>query len=98
MSVKFYKRKPSFIEAVRLLNTEESIKECYEFTKGHELGYGVFNTPAYILQKVHESNGLSISTDIEEDVVPFGCWIIKGTKGDLYWITDEVFRHLYEVV
>lgn len=34
MSVKFYKRKPSFIQVIKITGTEENLKEIYEFTKG----------------------------------------------------------------
>ena len=34
MSVKFYKRKPAFIQAIKITGTEENLKEIYEFTKG----------------------------------------------------------------
>lgn len=35
MSVKFYKRKPAFIQAIKITGTEENLKEIYEFTKGY---------------------------------------------------------------
>lgn len=34
MSVKFYKRKPAFIQVIKITGTEENLKEIYEFTKG----------------------------------------------------------------
>lgn len=39
MSVKFYKRKPKFLEAIQLVDTAESINQCYAFTKSAMLKY-----------------------------------------------------------
>lgn len=112
MSVKFYKRKPKFLEAIQLVDTEESIKQCYAFTQNAILKYhdnlrkiieqkdaDFFDNPPYLIEEVREMKGSPISTrKDEEEIVPFDCWIIKNTKGDFYWCTDEVFRDLYEVV
>lgn len=38
MSVKFYKRKSAFIQAIKITGTEENLKEVYEFTKGYTGG------------------------------------------------------------
>lgn len=112
MSVKFYKRKPKFLEAIQLVDTEESIKQCYAFTKNalikyhdelreiiEQEGTDFLDNHPYLMEEVHEAKGLPIAPRYnEEEIVPFGCWIIKNTKGDFYWLTDEVFRDLYEVV
>lgn len=112
MSVKFYKRKPKFLEAIQLVDTAESINQCYAFTKSailkydediknlvEEKGIEILDNPPYLYKAVHDSNELAIATkEGERTIVPFGCWIIKNTKGDFYWCTDEVFRDLYDVV
>ena len=111
-NVKFYRRKPIYLEAIQLVDTEESIKQCYAFTKDAILKYhdelreiieqkgkDFFDNPPYLIKEARAVKGLTIAPrKDEEEIVPFGCWIIKNTKGDFFWCTDEVFKDLYEVV
>ena len=99
MSVKFYKRKPKFIEAIQLVDTAESINQCYAFAKSVMLKYDEDIKNLDLYKAVHDLNGLAIATKEEEiTIIPFGCWLIKYREDVFYWLTDEVFRDLYEVI
>lgn len=90
-----YVKKPVEVEALQLLNNDESIANVIQFLFGdfsndHILG-------AFIsIVKMNE--GIIIET-LEGDLkASFGDYIIKGVKGEFYPCDEEIFNLTYEKV
>ena len=86
-----YRKKPVVIEAIQLLETDESVQETIKFV-GEDL-----------IIKEQQSLDLSNPTfyirTLEGDMkVDFGSYIIKGVQGEFYPCKQDIFEATYERV
>jgi len=90
-----YRKKPVVIEAVQLLNTDESIKECIDFIwwnkiKGEQM--------QRCIKTVKRKNGMNIQT-LEGDMkANFGDYIIRGVNGEHYPCKPDIFEKTYDKI
>lgn len=81
-----YRKKPVVIEAVRFLDTPESIQELSEFMdKTIKIDYATPNKPT-----------LTINTLEGDHIANVGDYIIKGVKGEFYPCKPDIFKMTYE--
>ncbi len=83
-----YRKKPVIIEAIKFLNTAESLSALSEF-----IGDTI---------KVDHSNPdkptLKIDTLEGQHIASVGDYIIKGVKGEFYPCKPDIFKATYEKV
>ena len=97
-----YRKKPVVVEAVQLLNTYDSIKECIEFTRGTKINGDNDPKEEYRLHMyaniIRTEGGINIST-LEGDMkASFGDFIIKGVNREFYPCKPDIFEKTYEEV
>jgi hypothetical protein len=91
-----YRKKPVEVEAVRLMNTEESILKVVSF-----LGYGSIvegEEVRLILEMVRANEGISIATLEGTMKADFGDYVIRGIQGEFYPCKPNIFEATYEKV
>lgn len=92
-----YTKRPVTIEAIQLLNNDESIVECIEFVFNIGMETSVFGQMATI-DDVKAKGGFEIPTLEGNMKVSFGDYIIKGVEGEFYPCHSFKFEELYEKV
>ena len=96
-----YRKKPVIVKAVQLVDTKDSVIECFEFIEGkeykkffkeHERECSVlmFNTERY--------GGIDIPTLEGNTKASFGDYIIEGVNGEHYACKPDIFDKNYELV
>lgn len=86
-----YTKKPVTIEAIQLLNNDNSIIECVEFV----FNVGLENITT--IDNVKLNNGFEIPTLEGKLKATFGDYIIKGIKGEFYPCKEEIFNETYTI-
>lgn len=90
-----YRKKPVVIEAIKLVNTEESMTEAVKFVFNEDME-GVY---ADMMFDIIDSNEGLIITTLEGDMkADFGDYIIKGVKNEVYPCKPDIFEMTYEKV
>lgn len=89
-----YIKKPVTIEAVQLLNNDESIIECIEFVFEIGMETSIFGQIATI-DNVKVNGGFEIPTLEGNMKASFGDYIIKGVEGEFYPCKEEIFNKTY---
>lgn len=95
--IKKFRKKPVVIEAIRLLNNDDSIEACVEwvFKVGMEtslIGKSV------TVDDVKNKGGFYIPTLEGNMKAEFGDYIIKGVNGEFYPCKPDIFTKTYEAV
>lgn len=90
-----YRKKPVIIEAVQLLDNDDSIVECIEFVYNMGMKTSLFGLNATI-NKVRANKGFVITTLEGNMNVSFGDYIIKGVNGEFYPCKPDIFEKTYE--
>lgn len=87
-----FRKKPVVIEAVEVAG----VTRCYR--TGMEKILPEWVQEAYGAGRLTptEDYGLSVVTMEGTMSAPREAWLIKGTKGELYFCNDEIFRDIYE--
>ena len=81
-----YKKKPVVVEAVRFVDTEESILKLLELGLNPvQIDYDAPDNP---ILKIETLEGLMIATE--------GDYIIKGVQGEFYPCKPDIFAETYE--
>lgn len=89
-----YTKRPVTIEAVQLLNDNDSIIECIEFVFQIGMETCMFGQMATI-DNVKRSDGFEIPTLEGKMKASFGDYIIKGIEGEFYPCKEEIFNKSY---
>ena len=90
-----YVKKPVVIEAVQLLNTDESISECINFIWNNRIKYEQLRG---CIDAIKRKEGMNIET-LEVDMkANFGDFIIRGVNGEHYPCKPDIFEKTYEKV
>lgn len=96
-----YRKKPVVIEAIQLIDTNQSIKECQEFIENsaidNKTDRQVREWENY-LTIVRNSGGIVIKTLEGNMLASFDDYIIKGIKGEFYPCKPDIFEATYEKV
>ena len=97
-----YRKKPVEIEAIQLLDNDQSIKECYQFIhpgdKSMESWNLMVNDKWDDYCTVVKRDGMNIKT-LEGNIhASIGDYIIKGVKGEYYPCKPDIFHMTYEKV
>lgn len=101
-----YRKKSVVIEAVQLLETNESILEVEKFISGKEdiqnnISHKANDKWDEYVEHIKSQGGRKIRTLESHDadlLASFGDWIIKGVKGEFYPCKNEIFLETYERV
>ena len=99
----YYKKKPVTIEAIQLLDTDQSIHEVQKFIQNgiidnHSCMAAMDAWDNY-LSFVRNKGGIRLKTlesDNETQIANFGDYVIKGVKGEFYPIKPDIFELTYE--
>ena len=90
-----YVKKPVVIEAVQLLNTDESISECINFIWNNRIKDEQLRG---CIDAIKRKEGMNIET-LEGDMkANFGDFIIRGVNGEHYPCKPDIFEKTYEKV
>lgn len=90
-----YVKKPIVIEAVQLLNTDESISECINFIWNNRIKDEQLRR---CIDAIKRKDGMNIET-LEGDMkASFGDYIIEGINGEHYPCKPDIFEKTYEKV
>ena len=90
-----YVKKPVVIEAVQLLNTDESISECINFIWNNRIKDEQLRG---CIDAIKRKDGMNIET-LEGDMkANFGDFIIRGVNGEHYPCKPDIFEKTYEKV
>ena len=90
-----YRKKPVVIEAIQLINTDDSIKECIDFVFYNRIKNEQLQG---CIESVKRKDGMNIQT-LEGDMkASFGDYIIKGVDGEFYPCKPGIFEKTYEEV
>lgn len=93
--IKKFRKKPVTIEAIRLLNNDDSIEECIEWVFKIGMETSLIGK-AIIINDV--KGGFYIPT-LEGDMkANIGDYIIKGVNGEFYPCKSDIFDKTYEEV
>lgn len=88
-----YVKKPVVIEAVQLLNTDESISECINFIWSNRIKDEQLRG---CIDAIKRKDGMNIET-LEGDMkASFGDFIIRGINGEYYPCKPDIFEKTYE--
>ncbi|QIG68225.1 hypothetical protein EVB56_034 [Rhizobium phage RHph_Y1_10] len=98
-----FRKKPVVIEAVQW--TGKNVLEVYTFMHGAPtINSNIASDKWDDFTRMHEGKDWHVTT-LEDGpngeakhVASVGDWIIRGVKGELYPIKDEIFRETYEEV
>lgn len=91
-----FRKKPIVIEAIWLIDTDNSILDAIEFIGGER----DYRQPEY-LSYVRKDGGIRFKTlesHNETQIASFGDWIIKGVNGEFYPCKPDIFEKTYELV
>lgn len=91
-----YRKKPIVVEAIKLLDNDESIANVIEFIDNIDMSTSEIGRRSCI-RDVRE-NGLIIHTPEGFHKASFGDYIIKGIQGEFYPCEPDIFEMTYEVV
>lgn len=96
---KIYKRKPIEVEAIQLIDNDQSISDVIEFVDNIDMSTCLFLREACIKQ-VKDNGCLIIKTPEGElkDIVSFGDFIIKDINGEKHICKPDIFYKTYELI
>ena len=89
-----YTKKPVTIEAVQLLDNDDSIIECIEFVFNIGMETSMFGQMATI-NDIKTKGGFEIPTLEGNMKASFGDYIIKGVEGEFYPCRSDIFNKTY---
>jgi hypothetical protein len=92
-----FRKKPVEIEAIQLLDTDESIAKAVEFVFHIGMETSVIGHHGTI-RAVRMEGGFTIPTLEGDMTASFGDYIIKGVKGEFYPCKPDIFEMTYESV
>ena len=93
--IKKFRKKPVTIEAIRLLNNDDSIEECIEWVFKIGMETSLIGK-AITINDVKDKGGFYIPT-LEGDMkANIGDYIIKGVNGEFYPCKPDIFTKTYE--
>lgn len=95
--IKKYIKKPVIIEAIRLLNNDDSIEACIEWVFNIGMETSTFGKDATI-DYVKNKGGFYIPTLEGNMKAKIGDYIIKGVNGEFYPCKPDIFMKTYEEV
>ena len=90
----YHRKKPVVIEAIQLLDNDNSIKECIEFVFNVGMETSMFGQMATI-NDVKTKGGFEIPTLEGNMKASFGDYIIKGVEGEFYPCRSDIFNKTY---
>ena len=90
-----YRKKPVEIDAVQLLDEDESIINAVEFVFSIGMESSIIGTKATV-DTVREDKGFKISTLEGSMKADFGDYIIEGVQGEFYPCKPDIFEQTYE--
>ena len=93
----YHRKKPVVIEAIQLLDNDNSIKECIEFVFNVGMETSMFGQMVTV-NDVKTKGGFEIPTLEGNMKASFGDWIIKGVNGEFYPCKPDIFEQTYELV
>lgn len=94
---KKYRKKPVTIEAIRLLNNDDSIEECIKWVFNIGMETSLIGKSATI-DDVKDKSGFYIPTLEGNMKANIGDYIIKGINGEFYPCKPDIFDKTYEEV
>lgn len=89
-----YTKRPVTIEAVQLLDNDDSIIECIEFVFNIGMETSMFGQMATI-NDVKTKGGFEIPTLEGNMKASFSDYIIKGVEGEFYLCRSDIFNKTY---
>lgn len=95
--IKKFRKKPVVIEAIRLLNNDDSIEACIEWVFKIGMETSLIGKSVTI-EGVKDIGGFYIPTLEGNMKAEFGDYIIKGVKGEFYPCKPDIFAKTYEAV
>ncbi len=95
--IKKFRKKPVTIEAIRLLNNDDSIEECIEWVFKIGMETSLIGKSATI-DDVKDKGGFYIPTLEGNMKANIGDYIIKGINGEFYPCKPDIFDKTYEKV
>ena len=91
---KIYKRKPLEVEAIQLIDNDQSISDVIEFINNIDMSIA----KNIEIEQVRKNKGLNINT-LEGDMkVSFGDFVIKDINGEKYLCKPDIFYKRYELI
>lgn len=91
---KIYKRKPIEVEAIQLIDNDQSISDVIEFINNIDMSI-VKNIG---IEQVRKNKGLNINTLEGNTKVSFGDFIIKDINGEKHICKPDIFYKTYELI
>ena len=95
--IKKYGKKPVTIEAIRLLNNDDSIETCIEWVFKIGMETSLIGKEATI-EDIKNKGGFYIPTLEGSMKAEFGDYIIKGINGEFHLCKPDIFTKTYEEV
>ena len=95
--IKKFRKKPVTIEAIRLLNNDDSIEECIEWVFKIGMETSLIGKSATI-DDVKDKGGFYIPTLEGNMKANIGDYIIKGINEEFYPCKPDIFDKTYEEV
>lgn len=91
---KIYKRKPIEVEAIQLIDNDQSISDVIEFINNIDMSIA----KNIEIEQVRKNKGLNINTLEGNIKVSFGDFIIKDINGEKHLCKPDIFYKTYELI
>ena len=91
---KIYKRKPIEVEAIQLIDNNQSINDVIKFINNIDMSIA----KNIEIEQVRKNKGLNINTLEGNIKVSFGDFIIKDINGEKHLCKPDIFYKTYELI